>query len=80
MAITVVSTLSRLKAAGGLGGASAGYGCFNTQPPEGGCEHQLVMNENISCFNTQPPEGGCHARHRPKCATICFNTQPPEGG
>ena len=32
---------------------------FNTQPPEGGCNHILKNQDLQKCFNTQPPEGGC---------------------
>ena len=34
-------------------------GCFNTQPPEGGCQVVKLILLNCNCFNTQPPEGGC---------------------
>ena len=34
------------------------YGCFNTQPPEGGCLKHTVVCKLSCCFNTQPPEGG----------------------
>ena len=34
-------------------------GCFNTQPPEGGCSPTPSTKPCESCFNTQPPEGGC---------------------
>ena len=34
---------------------------FNTQPPEGGCEHSKSHAKPIRCFNTQPPEGGCQS-------------------
>ena len=33
--------------------------CFNTQPPEGGCNNQIKGAKNAASFNTQPPEGGC---------------------
>ena len=33
--------------------------CFNTQPPEGGCEYIVSGFSFNSGFNTQPPEGGC---------------------
>ena len=35
------------------------YGCFNTQPPEGGCLRITSFSTAHDCFNTQPPEGGC---------------------
>ena len=31
---------------------------FNTQPPEGGWDNPLPMEEIKAGFNTQPPEGG----------------------
>ena len=37
---------------------TASFNCFNTQPPEGGCEHGMVALFGIGRFNTQPPEGG----------------------
>ena len=57
--MSVVSTHSRLKAAGiyhhrhhpTLGG-------FNTQPPEGGWAGLEAAFRRTVCFNTQPPEGG----------------------
>ena len=60
-----------------LNGARA---CFNTQPPEGGCEickHETYMGKS---FNTQPPEGGCRIRRKEATMSEGFNTQPPEGG
>ncbi len=37
---------------------------FNTQPPEGGCNHRTFSRSSIRSFNTQPPEGGCQCRCR----------------
>ena len=34
--------------------------CFNTQPPEGGCDGQAFLVGRTFGFNTQPPEGGCN--------------------
>ena len=35
--------------------------CFNTQPPEGGCNVNITdLRHAQNCFNTQPPEGGCN--------------------
>ena len=34
-------------------------GCFNSQPPEGGCTLPPLKYSSDSCFNSQPPEGGC---------------------
>ena len=39
-------------------GTTALFGCFNTQPPEGGWIRFNVNNRRYRCFNTQPPEGG----------------------
>ena len=33
--------------------------CFNTQPPEGGCQGDRRCHHQYRRFNTQPPEGGC---------------------
>ena len=44
----------RVPADGGRAG-----GCFNTQPPEGGCSSARVLRRQLLGFNTQPPEGGC---------------------
>ena len=54
--------------------------CFNTQPPEGGCNYATFGVLLFSCFNTQPPEGGCKPPRFPLFAYHRFNTQPPEGG
>ena len=55
----LVSTHSRLKAAGGL---LVSFGSwlvgFNTQPPEGGWVRNLNGFGCTFSFNTQPPEGG----------------------
>ena len=54
-----VSTHSRPKAAGSqLHRARCGFGCFNTQPPEGGWRGFWSVVRPLVCFNTQPPEGG----------------------
>ena len=48
---STVSTHSRPKAAAAR--ASGGYvggGSFNTQPPEGGCEHLAALNKFIDWF------------------------------
>ena len=55
----LVSTHSRLKAAGFKEGGQMGFRVgFNTQPPEGGWLHQQSQDSDRSSFNTQPPEGG----------------------
>ena len=32
---------------------------FNSQPPEGGCDHHYTRKTCPDSFNSQPPEGGC---------------------
>ena len=55
----LVSTHSRLKAAGGINVAALSPSpCFNTQPPEGGCQRAVGNFFQAHGFNTQPPEGG----------------------
>ena len=54
--------------------------CFNTQPPEGGCERFRACDCDKACFNTQPPEGGCALAAAGNPWRYSFNTQPPEGG
>ena len=34
------------------------FGCFNTQPPEGGWRKRYAIRTYRDSFNTQPPEGG----------------------
>ena len=54
-----VSTHSRPKAAGQYAPKRhRRVQGFNTQPPEGGWDMQLVAAPDAACFNTQPPEGG----------------------
>ena len=55
----MVSTHSRLKAAGHVGRACAAVDIgFNTQPPEGGWGRAVQRIALFVRFNTQPPEGG----------------------
>ena len=57
--VTVVSTHSRLKAAGdSLLSICLSAACFNTQPPEGGWIIIYLLIGSDDSFNTQPPEGG----------------------
>ena len=57
--IQVVSTHSRLKAAGVSGvGLFYEVSGFNTQPPEGGWIPDEPYKGKTIRFNTQPPEGG----------------------
>ena len=56
------------------------FGCFNTQPPEGGCQQRAGASVIQTSFNTQPPEGGCDRTFRCSPEVSSFNTQPPEGG
>ena len=56
----LVSTHSRPKAAARSStGEESSLGCFNTQPPEGGCHIRPGVAVAGRRFNTQPPEGGC---------------------
>ena len=56
-------------------------GCFNTQPPEGGCPLRFVRCVNIMRVST-------HSHPKVAACRLCwissrqtrFNTQPPEGG
>ena len=55
----VVSTHSRLKAAGFRGVLRQQVvDSFNTQPPKGGWDGEGVMPDEVAGFNTQPPKGG----------------------
>ena len=57
--IELVSTHSRLKAAGFTAKrAAATGGSFNTQPPKGGWGPVKAASSGFCCFNTQPPKGG----------------------
>ena len=47
-------------------GGDDNCGCFNTQPPEGGCFFTLSVIALTPRFNTQPPEGGCIQKRRLK--------------
>ena len=58
-AAIVVSTHSRPKAAGVyLPPRHRLLPCFNSQPPEGGWQHQRIVVSRNGSFNSQPPEGG----------------------
>ena len=54
--------------------------CFNSQPPEGGCQPDRTLGGHCQRFNSQPPEGGCHCTRLDSSIVRCFNSQPPEGG
>ena len=55
----VVSTHSRLKAAGSASAAVlSAPNSFNTQPPKGGWPHARLCAPRRESFNTQPPKGG----------------------
>ena len=69
-----VSTHSRPKAAASLCcNTQRITKCFNTQPPEGGCDNQAVSKSSSAGFNTQPPEGGCSPNSTPKVFS-CVST------
>ena len=76
----LVSTHSRLKAAGPFSGRFSRCRGFNTQPPEGGCAAAFSRRHRGGCFNTQPPEGGWLFQQGHFRRFKRFNTQPPEGG
>ena len=79
--ICIVSTHSRLKAAGWiLSMRTEKDTSFNTQPPEGGWAILPITKCCMICFNTQPPEGGWFRAFLKLTKRKCFNTQPPEGG
>ena len=55
--------------------------CFNTQPPEGGCFHGLLVSVQVAQFQHTAARrrlrpGARNRRGKPGG----FNTQPPEGG
>ena len=50
------------------------YLCFNTQPPEGGCNCNITLSFKHRSFNTQPPEGGCIAEYWEKDGIIIVST------
>ena len=62
LTMTLVSTHSRLKAAGHREYPVPHHRlCFNTQPPEGGWVGFVGELQRLRGFNTQPPEGGWRA-------------------
>ena len=77
----VVSTHSRLKAAGGAVGIVCRYGGVSTHSRlKAAGPLQTIIRLFRLCFNTQPPEGGWGDSGGTTGAPLCFNTQPPEGG
>ena len=75
----LVSTHSRLKAAGNKAAKTIPMHCFNTQPPEGGCSGCLktTLAQDVST-HSRLKAADLSATHRPHGGG--FNTQPPEGG
>ena len=78
---TVVSTHSRLKAAGHhQQRLPKPKNRFNTQPPKGGWCFRLCRLLCFAGFNTQPPKGGWLYPSKRTYHIAGFNTQPPKGG
>ena len=77
----MVSTHSRLKAAGGC---STGFGGtmrgFNTQPPEGGWHIQTDNKVEALVSTHSRLKAAGFAAFKSIGVKKCFNTQPPEGG
>ena len=79
--LTLVSTHSRLKAAGWREAARKNPdACFNTQPPKGGWRAATLSTKRTLRFNTQPPKGGWDPTYSQNAIDKRFNTQPPKGG
>ena len=77
----VVSTHSRLKAAGGRRAQTARVERVSTHSRlKAAGKHRRRPGLQTAGFNTQPPEGGWVGLHNRLAARGCFNTQPPEGG
>ena len=77
-----VSTHSRPKAAAlPLFFSPMLVGCFNTQPPEGGCSSFCTEVVKFALFQHTAARRRLHWLHGLADAWTCsFNTQPPEGG
>ena len=76
-----VSTHSRPKAAAALGAhTSKRDRCFNTQPPEGGCNESCIPFCFMPAFQHTAARRRLHKNDFPLSYTRSFNTQPPEGG
>ena len=76
-----VSTHSRPKAAGILFvSVYYLYGCFNTQPPEGGWVDEFLIQQHNQVSTHSRPKAAGLSRQRIGQLYNCFNTQPPEGG
>ena len=76
----MVSTHSRLKAAGGVHQQGAGKIIVSTHSRLKAAGHPVSVNFLRLCFNTQPPKGGWVGGASKLLAAFSFNTQPPKGG
>ena len=77
----VVSTHSRPKAAARKHPcAKRKRGCFNTQPPEGGCRVRMMWAEGEGLFQHTAARRRLLQQIGAANGNQCFNTQPPEGG
>ena len=77
----IVSTHSRPKAAGVLGGIQGNslWVSTHSRPKAAGYSKIKIFFRQLS-FNTQPPEGGWVIPNVIYKRRESFNTQPPEGG
>ena len=77
----VVSTHSRPKAAARHPAAKAALvGCFNTQPPEGGCPDRKTLGSRPRSFQHTAARRRLPGGRSSQDGGGRFNTQPPEGG
>ena len=77
----LVSTHSRLKAAGAEGFVLQPFGTVSTHSRlKAAGQTDAARRPFRCCFNTQPPEGGWDWVIFTFYVSACFNTQPPEGG
>ena len=77
----MVSTHSRLKAAGGSKiTLKLGYQVSTHSRLKAAGNAYRDKNSLALRFNTQPPEGGWVILLSHRLNQSCFNTQPPEGG
>ena len=82
LVIRLVSTHSRLKAAGVSRAVSAcgNFAVSTHSRLKAAGQTGRRHIQKIESFNTQPPEGGWRSTEPYSCGHCRFNTQPPEGG
>ena len=81
MIYKLVSTHSRLKAAGVLDNFNADAWAVSTHSRLKAAGFSDTGHKpGLPRFNTQPPEGGWNFIFGFPSLSHCFNTQPPEGG